>query len=34
MVTLGAVGYASSAAVRLVGSYLMRWRARELGMES
>jgi NitT/TauT family transport system permease protein len=34
MVTLGAVGYASSAAVRLVGSYLMRWRARELGIEA
>ena len=33
MVTLGAVGYASSAMVRLVGSYLMRWRARELGIE-
>lgn len=34
MATLGAVGYASSAAVRLVGSYLMRWRARELGIEA
>jgi ABC-type nitrate/sulfonate/bicarbonate transport system permease component len=34
MVTLGAVGYASSAIVRLVGDYLMRWRSRELGLDS
>jgi len=34
MITLGLVGYASSAAIRLVGGFLMRWRARELGMGS
>lgn len=34
MITLGVVGYASSAAVRIVGGYLMRWRARELGIEA
>lgn len=33
MLTLGLVGYASSAAVRLLGAALMRWRARELGFE-
>lgn len=32
MVTLGIVGYASSAAVRAVGKLLMRWRSRELGL--
>ena len=32
MLTLGMVGYASSAAVRAVGRFLMRWRSRELGM--
>ena len=32
MITLGVVGYASSAVVRLVGAYLMRWRERELGL--
>jgi len=31
MVTLGAVGYATSALVRLAGRWLMRWRAREHG---
>ncbi len=31
MITLGALGYASSALVRLVGSRLMRWRAEALG---
>jgi ABC-type nitrate/sulfonate/bicarbonate transport system permease component len=30
MFTLGAVGYATSALVRLAGRYLMQWRAREL----
>lgn len=30
MLTLGIVGYASSAAVRLVGDWLMTWRVREL----
>ena len=33
MVTLGAVGYATSALVRLVGERMMRWRARELGTD-
>lgn len=32
MITLGIVGYASSALVRLAGALLMRWRARELGL--
>jgi sulfonate transport system permease protein len=32
MVTLGMVGYATSIAVRLIGNYLMQWRARELGL--
>jgi NitT/TauT family transport system permease protein len=33
MLTLGLVGYASSAAVRMLGAALMRWRSRELGLE-
>jgi NitT/TauT family transport system permease protein len=33
MVTLGVVGYLSSAAIRVVGNLLMRWRAREFGFE-
>ncbi|RXF72795.1 ABC transporter permease [Hansschlegelia zhihuaiae] len=32
MITLGAVGYASSALVRLVGARLMAWRLREIGV--
>ena len=32
MVTLGIVGYASSAAIRLVGRRLMRWREESLGL--
>lgn len=32
MLTLGLVGYATSAAVRAAGGALMRWRARELGL--
>lgn len=32
MITLGIVGYATSAGVRILGSYLMQWRARELAM--
>jgi NitT/TauT family transport system permease protein len=32
MFTLGAVGYMTSALVRVTGVYLMRWRARELGL--
>ena len=34
MVTLGVVGYLSSAIIRLVGIMLMRWRANELGLGS
>lgn len=30
MVTLGVIGYATSALVRVAGAYLMRWRTREL----
>lgn len=33
MITLGVVGYLSSAVIRLIGKLLMRWRARELGLE-
>lgn len=32
MVTLGLVGYATSALVRIVGDYLMQWRVRELAL--
>ena len=32
MVTLGAVGYVTSAVVRLVGDYMMQWRVRELAL--
>jgi NitT/TauT family transport system permease protein len=32
MLTLGAVGYATSAAVRVVGERLTAWRARELAI--
>jgi NitT/TauT family transport system permease protein len=32
MITLGAVGYVTSAMVRLVGDYLMQWRTRELAL--
>ena len=32
MITLGAVGYVTSAMVRVVGDYLMQWRLRELAM--
>jgi NitT/TauT family transport system permease protein len=32
MITLGVVGYATSAGVRLIGDYLMQWRARELAI--
>jgi len=32
MITLGIVGYATSAAVRMLGNYLMQWRTRELAM--
>lgn len=33
MVTLGLIGYASSAMVRLLGRMLMQWRARSIAME-
>jgi NitT/TauT family transport system permease protein len=33
MVTLGAVGYVTSAMVRLAGDLLMQWRVRELGLD-
>jgi len=32
MVTLGIVGYITSAGIRLLGSYLMQWRTRELAL--
>jgi len=32
MVSVGIVGYASSALVRLAGDYLMQWRVRELAL--
>ena len=32
MVTLGMVGYASSAAIRIVGNRLMRWRQETIGV--
>jgi ABC-type nitrate/sulfonate/bicarbonate transport system permease component len=32
MFTLGIVGYATSAGVRLLGDYMMQWRARELAL--
>jgi len=32
MITLGFVGYATSALVRLAGDYMMEWRVRELAL--
>ncbi len=32
MITLGVVGYLTSAGVRVIGNYMMRWRARELAI--
>lgn len=32
MATLGAIGYATSALVRLAGDYMMQWRVRELAL--
>ncbi len=32
MITLGIVGFASSAMVRVLGDYLMQWRVRELAL--
>lgn len=33
MITLGVVGYLSSAVIRVVGNLLMRWRSHEFGFE-
>lgn len=32
MITLGAIGYSTSALVRIAGDYLMQWRVRELAL--
>ena len=32
MITLGAVGYVTSAMVRIAGNYMMQWRVRELAL--
>jgi ABC-type nitrate/sulfonate/bicarbonate transport system permease component len=32
MVTLGIVGYVTSAAIRMLGHYMMQWRTRELAL--
>ena len=32
MITLGVVGYVTSAMVRVAGDYLMQWRVRELAL--
>lgn len=32
MITLGTVGYATSAMVRMAGDYMMQWRVRELAL--
>jgi ABC-type nitrate/sulfonate/bicarbonate transport system permease component len=32
MVTLGIVGYVTSAAIRFLGDYMMQWRTRELAL--
>jgi NitT/TauT family transport system permease protein len=32
MIALGMVGYLTSASVRIVGNYMMQWRARDLPM--
>jgi len=34
MVTLGAVGFVSSVAVRLIGNWLMDWRGRQLSLDN
>ena len=34
MLTLGFVGYTTSALVRMIGRFLMRWRSRELALAS
>jgi NitT/TauT family transport system permease protein len=32
MATLGLVGYLTSAAIRMLGDYMMQWRTRELAL--
>jgi NitT/TauT family transport system permease protein len=32
MITLGVVGYVTSAGIRILGNYMMQWRARELAI--
>lgn len=32
MITLGIVGYVTSATIRLIGTYMMNWRTRELAL--
>jgi ABC-type nitrate/sulfonate/bicarbonate transport system permease component len=32
MITLGFIGYVTSAMVRIAGDYLMEWRVRELAL--
>jgi ABC-type nitrate/sulfonate/bicarbonate transport system permease component len=32
MITLGFVGYATSALVRILGDHVMQWRVRELAL--
>jgi ABC-type nitrate/sulfonate/bicarbonate transport system permease component len=32
MITLGIVGYVTSAMVRILGDYMMQWRVRELAL--
>jgi NitT/TauT family transport system permease protein len=34
MITLGAVGYITSAMVRMAGDYMMQWRVRELALSA
>jgi ABC-type nitrate/sulfonate/bicarbonate transport system permease component len=34
MVTLGFVGYSTSAMVRMIGNRLMQWRMREIAMSN
>ena len=34
MITLGIVGYASSAIIRVIGNRLMRWRELSMGLNT
>jgi NitT/TauT family transport system permease protein len=34
MITLGIVGYLSSALIRVAGNRMMRWRAQAIGLEA